>query len=68
MIKKAGEEGQDDLKEALIEIAGKDRSVICPVRLGRRLQSFEGRIEGGYMLQRAGSAQGAKLWSVKKVG
>ena len=60
-----------DLKQALMDVAGNTRGndAIDTKRLGRWLQKFEKRVEGGLRFERVGFNSDTKVtfWAVKKV-
>lgn len=66
IIKRAQEPDNLNLLEALREITPKDSS-LCPIKIGKKLKTFEKRIENGYRLQISGKSQNADLWKVTKI-
>lgn len=57
----------EELKEALAEFAPDNKGGINEISLGRKLQKYNKRIEGGLQLERMSDHQGTATWRVVKI-
>lgn len=57
----------EELKEALAEFAPDNKGGINEISLGRKLQKYNKRIEGGLQLERMSDHQGTATWRVIRI-
>lgn len=58
---------QENLKEAILEIASDGKGGINPRIFAKKLSTYKNRIEAGLRLERKGIYQGTTLWCIKKM-
>lgn len=70
VVKKAeieSKEGNEDLLDALLEMAPDNKGGVNPRSLGKQLAKHNKRIECGYQLEKMAKIQHAETWRIKKI-
>jgi len=66
-VKAVTNRDSEELKEALAEFAPDNKGGINEISLGRKLQKYNKRIEGGLQLERMSDHQGTATWRVIRI-